>query len=87
MNPRAVNLQDGRINAFDLNSGAFLGPLDDESGKPIEIPGQWGFNFGGGQPNDAQTNELFFVAGPDTYYGGLFGKIVLAEDQEQNERH
>jgi hypothetical protein len=32
------NLQDDRINAFDLNSGAFLGTLADEGGKAIEIP-------------------------------------------------
>lgn len=73
------NLQDGRINAFDLDSGDFLGPLADESGKPIEIPGLWDFNFGGGRPNNGKTNELFFVAGPDTYYGGLFGKIVVEQ--------
>jgi uncharacterized protein (TIGR03118 family) len=73
------NLQDGRINAFDLNSGAFLGPLADECGKPIEVPGLWDFNFGGGHTNNGKTNELFFVAGPDTYFGGLFGKIVLAK--------
>jgi uncharacterized protein (TIGR03118 family) len=71
------NLQDGRINAFDLNSGAFLGPLADKSGNPIEVPGIWDFNFGGGQPNNGKTNELFFVAGPDTYYGGLFGVITV----------
>lgn len=77
------NLQDGRINAFDVNSGAFLGPLADDCDKPIEIPGLWDFNFGGGHPNNGKTNELFFVAGPDTYFGGLFGKIVVAKDEDQ----
>jgi uncharacterized protein (TIGR03118 family) len=71
------NLQDGRINAFDLNSGTFLGPLADKSGNPIEVPGIWDFDFGGGHSNNGQTNELFFVAGPDTYYGGLFGEITV----------
>jgi uncharacterized protein (TIGR03118 family) len=72
------NLQDGRINAFDPDSGVFLGALDDQHGKPIEVPGLWDFNFGGGNPDNGKTNELFFVAGPDTYFGGLFGKIVMA---------
>jgi uncharacterized protein (TIGR03118 family) len=74
------NVQDGRINAFDPNTGAFLGTLSDKRGKPIEIPGLWGLKFGGGSPNNGNTNELFLTAGPDTYTGGLFGKIVVASD-------
>jgi uncharacterized protein (TIGR03118 family) len=72
------NVQDGRINAFDPNTGAFLGALSDIYGNPIEIPGLWGIKFGGGAPNNGNTNELFLTAGPDTYRGGLFAKIVVA---------
>lgn len=72
------NLQDGRINAFNPNSGAFLGALSDAHGQAIEVPGLWDFDFGGGSPSNGRTNELYFVAGPDTYFGGLFGKVVLA---------
>jgi uncharacterized protein (TIGR03118 family) len=76
------NVQDGRINAFDPNSGDFLGTLSHKNGKPIEIPGLWGLKFGGGSPNNGNTNELFITAGPDTYTGGLFGKIVVADDSQ-----
>jgi len=80
------NLQDGRINAFDLNTGSSLGPLaDEETGKPIEIPGLWSIEFGGGNPNNGNTNELFFVAGPDTYFGGVFGKIVVEKDSDNDQ--
>jgi len=76
------NVQDGRINAFDPNSGDFLGTLSKKNRKPIEVPGLWGLKFGGGSPNNGNTNELFITAGPDTYTGGLFGKIVLADDNQ-----
>lgn len=80
------NLQDGRINAFDPNTGSFVGPLaDEETGKPIEIPGLWDFDFGGGSPNNGKTNELFFVGGPDTYFGGVFGKIVVEKDRDDDQ--
>jgi len=80
------NLQDGRINAFDLSTGSFLGPLaDEETGKPIEIPGLWSIEFGGGNPNNGNTNELFFAAGPDTYFGGVFGKIVVEKDPDEDQ--
>jgi uncharacterized protein (TIGR03118 family) len=72
------NLQDGRINAFDPNNGTFLGSLSNEHGKAIEIPGIWDFDFGGGNVHNGPSNELFIVAGPDTYDGGMLGKIVLA---------
>ena len=35
------NFGDGTINAFDFDSGDFLGKLSDASGKPITIPGLW----------------------------------------------
>ncbi len=33
------NLRDGRINAFDPNTGVLLGTLQDPQGNPIKIPG------------------------------------------------
>jgi uncharacterized protein (TIGR03118 family) len=71
------NVKDGRINAFDPGTGAFLGALADTSGTPISINQLWGLDFGkGGGPNGA-TNELFFTAGPDNYANGLFGVITV----------
>jgi uncharacterized protein (TIGR03118 family) len=69
------NISRGRINAFNPQTGQFLGPLRDASGKPIEIDGIWALQFGqGGGPNGA-PNQLFFTAGPNNYANGLFGVI------------
>jgi uncharacterized protein (TIGR03118 family) len=71
------NIPRGRINAFDPSSGAFLGPLRDASGKPIEIDDVWALQFGqDGGPNTAH-NQLFFTAGPNNYANGLFGVITV----------
>src|ERR1700751_3319270 len=71
------NISRGRINACNPQTGQFLGPLRDASGKPIEIDGFWALQFGqGGGPNGA-PNQLFFTAGPNNYANGLFGVITL----------
>jgi uncharacterized protein (TIGR03118 family) len=73
------NISRGRVNAFDTGSGAFLGPLRDASGQPIEIDGLWGIQFGhDGGPNGTH-NQLFFTAGSNNYGDGIFGVITLAE--------
>jgi uncharacterized protein (TIGR03118 family) len=72
------NIKDGRINAFDANSGGFLGTLTDASGAPISINQLWGLDFGKGAGANGATNELFFTAGPDNYANGLFGVITVA---------
>jgi uncharacterized protein (TIGR03118 family) len=71
------NISRGRINAFDPGSGAFLGPLRDATGQPIEIDGLWGIQFGhDGGPNGAH-NQLFFTAGSNNYGDGIFGVITI----------
>jgi uncharacterized protein (TIGR03118 family) len=71
------NFGDGRINAFDPTTGAFLGQLQDQNGHPIAINGLWGLAFGnGGLAGDANT--LFFAAGLNDEADGLFGSIVPA---------
>jgi uncharacterized protein (TIGR03118 family) len=55
------NYGDGRINAFDAASGAFLGSLQDTAGNPIAITGLWGMVFGTG--TRADVNTLYFCAG------------------------
>jgi uncharacterized protein (TIGR03118 family) len=72
------NIKDGRINAFDPDSGMFLGTLTDASGQPIVIDQLWGLDFGKGGGANGGTNELFFTAGPDVYANGLFGVITVA---------
>jgi uncharacterized protein (TIGR03118 family) len=71
----ANNVPDGRINAFDPISGAFLGTLRDANGKAIVINQLWAIQFGNGG-NGGQLNQLFFTAGPNNYANGLFGMIT-----------
>lgn len=71
----ANNVPDGKINAFDPASGAFLGTLQDAKGEDIVINQVWAIQFGNGG-NGGQPNELFFTAGPNQYRNGLFGKIT-----------
>ena len=72
------NVDDGRINAFNPSTGAFLGTLTDPSGRPISINQLWGLDFGKGGGANGATNELFFTAGPDKYANGLFGVITVS---------
>lgn len=68
------NFGDGRINAFDLDSGDFLGQMLLPSGRSLEIDGLWGLHFGNGGQG-GPTHVLFFTAGPDGESHGLFGSI------------
>jgi uncharacterized protein (TIGR03118 family) len=71
------NISRGRINAFNPETGQFLGPLRDANGRVIEVDNIWALQFGqDGGPNGAH-NQLFFTAGPDSYANGLFGVITV----------
>src|SRR5262249_43532298 len=65
------NFGDGSVNAFDFDSGEFLGTVRAAGGAPINIPGVWALQFGLGLPNASST--LFFTAGIDNEKHGLFG--------------
>ncbi len=67
------NFGDGRINAFDPNTKAFLGQLEDLNHNPIAIDGLWGITFGNGLISDA--NKLYFAAGINHEANGLFGTL------------
>jgi len=56
------NFADGKINAFNATSGAFLGALNDATGNPIAIPGLWSLNFGGGSDSE-DPGTLYITAG------------------------
>src|ERR1700720_1576517 len=73
------NISRGRINAFNPETGQFLGPLRDASGNPIEIDNVWSLQFGHGATNNGATNQLFFTAGPNAYANGLFGVITSGQ--------
>jgi uncharacterized protein (TIGR03118 family) len=68
------NFGDGTINAFDPNTGAFLGKLLGADGNPLMIDGLWALSLGSGSAT-APTNRLFFTAGPNGESNGLFGSI------------
>ncbi len=70
------NFGDGRINAFDIPSGHFDGPLrDDTTHRPIVIDGLWGLLFGNGHLA-GDTDKLYFTAGPNDESDGLFGYVA-----------
>lgn len=71
------NFGDGRINAFNLTTGAALGALQDSTGNPIAISGLWGLLFGSG--TRADPNTLYFTAGMPNgsqIARGLLGSIA-----------
>ena len=68
------NFGDGRINAFDIGTGAALGALSQADGTPITITGLWGIAFGNGI-NSQPTSTLFFAGGPANETHGVYGRI------------
>ena len=68
------NFGNGHLQAFDPDSGKYLGQLKDESGKPIVIDGLWGITFGNGG-NGGDKNALYFAAGIQDETHGLFGSL------------
>ncbi len=69
------NVGNGRINAFNPNTGAFIGTLKNAAGKIIVLPGLWALEFGGGNSANGPKNNLFFASGPNAYRLGIFGVI------------
>jgi uncharacterized protein (TIGR03118 family) len=69
------NFGDGKINAYDVSTGAFLGQLKDASGNPLIFNGLWGLRFGNGG-NAGPPNTLFVTAGIDDEAHGLFASIT-----------
>ncbi len=71
------NFGDGKINAYNANSGNPVGTLDDLNGNPIVIPGLWWIGFGNnGSHVDPAT--LYFTAGPSNQTHGVLGSIQAA---------
>jgi uncharacterized protein (TIGR03118 family) len=65
---------DGKINAYDPDTGAFLGFVTDANGNPLAFERLRGLAFGNGRTaGDADT--LYFSAGINDQKDGLFGSI------------
>ena len=53
----------GTINAFNPNTGEFVGTIRDQHGKEIVLNNLWAVVFGGGNANSGAQNELFVTVG------------------------
>ncbi|HZE48926.1 MAG TPA: TIGR03118 family protein, partial [Jatrophihabitantaceae bacterium] len=67
------NFGDGRIHAFDPNTGHLRGTLVDAKHKPIAIDGLWGLIVGDAVAGGADS--VWFSAGPDDESHGLLGVL------------
>jgi uncharacterized protein (TIGR03118 family) len=70
------NFGDGVINAFDPNTFASKGSLQNAQGTPIANTGLWEIVFGTSTLGD--PNTLYFAAGINGAKDGLFGSIAIA---------
>lgn len=64
------NFGDGTINAFNADTGIYIGTLNDKYGNRIQIDGLWSIMF-----KSHETGHLHFSAGPNGETGGLIGFI------------
>ncbi|NYF52711.1 TIGR03118 family protein [Tunturiibacter gelidoferens] len=71
------NTNSGTINSFNAVTGQFVGTLTNTLGEVIHIDQLWGIEFGDGTGKNGATNQLFFTAGPDNNFTGLFGVIAF----------
>jgi uncharacterized protein (TIGR03118 family) len=67
----------GEINAFNKNTGAFLGTLKGSDGNPINNSDLWALKVGTGLAN-TRTDTVYFTAGVGDEEHGLFGSISAA---------
>jgi len=67
------NFGDGRIHAFDPNTGGVLGILRGTAGRPLAIDGLWGLMVGDAAAGG--PNSVWFSAGPDDEAHGLLGVL------------
>jgi uncharacterized protein (TIGR03118 family) len=74
----------GTINAFNPNTGQFMGTIRDEHGRPIVLNNLWAIVFGGGTANNGATNELFVTVGQGigtNELAGTYASIVFVGPQ------
>jgi uncharacterized protein (TIGR03118 family) len=69
------NFGDGRIHAFDPDSGKELGGVTNSLGQEIVIDGLWSLTVGNGKAG-GDTNTVYFTAGPNGEKDGLFGSLT-----------
>jgi uncharacterized protein (TIGR03118 family) len=72
--------EEGHINAFDPDTGAFIRTLLGPNGKPLSNDELWSLQFGNGQLG-SDINTLYITAGINDEAGGLFAKIEATTGQ------
>lgn len=70
------NFGDGTINAFDPNTGVYLGTMTDQNGNPIVINDLWALDFRTNGGSGSNPNALYFDAGINREVDGLFGELA-----------
>jgi uncharacterized protein (TIGR03118 family) len=68
------NFGDGRINAYDVATGRWVGMLTGTDRRPLSIDGLWGLAFGNGYAGQP-VDSLYFAAGPDDETHGAYGVV------------
>ena len=68
------NFGDGRINAFDPQTGRMTGTLRGSNDRPLSIDGLWGLLVG--DPAAGGPNAVWFSAGPAGETHGLLGILT-----------
>ena len=73
------NFGDGKVNSFDLLTGALLGNLTKTDGSDLVIDGLWALSFEAEEVLDREceflAQRLYFTAGPNGENDGLVGFI------------
>lgn len=72
------NFGDGHINAYNMKTGAFLGQLNNSTGKPIAVDGLWSISFSAG--SRSTNSRLYFTAGPNHESDGLLGYLTAQRE-------
>ncbi|HXM03482.1 MAG TPA: hypothetical protein VN939_12810, partial [Chthoniobacterales bacterium] len=80
-----ANFGDNNIVAFDPNTGEYVDCLRDADGKPLPVEGVWALTFGNGVSlGDAKA--LYYSAGPNKQFDGVFGRINVASGNSEAQR-
>ncbi|MEO8827727.1 TIGR03118 family protein [Lapillicoccus sp.] len=69
------NFGNGRIHAYDPQTGRLLGTLRGTDHRPISIDGLWGLQVGDAAAGG--PNTVWFAAGPDGETHGLLGTLTV----------
>jgi uncharacterized protein (TIGR03118 family) len=72
-----ANSGDGRINAYDPNTGQWLGALKDSTSTDIVVPGLHAITFGSNVAYPLLNNVLFYSAAPGGAAHGTIGTIQV----------